>query len=123
MVESNTAYHKSFKPVKEHSAFQERAKLREKLDQAYDRLKFKRQDEHGIVGDAMQAEARCAQLQEEEVGISSAVQQLVQRRDEAADAIQVSSCRHDRYTCSVNFNAKILNLGTSRMVHQWYTNE
>jgi uncharacterized protein YhaN len=90
MVESNTAYHKSFKPVNEKRAFEERAKLRQKLDQAYDRLKFKRQDEHALLGDTMQAEARCAQLQEEEAGISSSVQQLAQRRDEAADAIQVS---------------------------------
>jgi coiled-coil domain-containing protein 39 len=89
MIESNTCYNKSFKPVNEKRAFEERVKLREKLDKAYDRLKFKRQEERGIVGDVLQAEGRQKQLAEEEMGLLHAVQQLEQRREEASTSIQV----------------------------------
>lgn len=89
MIESNTLYNKSFKPVNEKLAFEERAKLRQKLDKAYDRLKFKRQEERSIVGDVLQAQARQKLLADEESGLVHAMGQLQQRREEANASIQV----------------------------------
>lgn len=91
MIESNTAYSKSFRPVNEKRAFEERAQLRARLDKAYDRLKFKRQEERSIFGDVQQAEARLQQLADEEAGLATAVRELEQRRDEAASTVQVCS--------------------------------
>ena len=89
MIEANTAYSKSFRPVNEKRAFEERAALRERLDKVYDRLKFKRGEERALAGDAAAAESRQAQLAQEEAALATGVQQLERRCDEAATAIQV----------------------------------
>lgn len=92
MIESNMAYSRSYKPVNEKRAFAERAKLREQLDKVYDRLKFKRQEERGVMGDVAQAEARVAQLQEEEADLRHMVDEVERRQAEAQAAVQVCCC-------------------------------
>ena len=89
MVKSNTAYSRSYKPVNEKRAFAERAKLRERLDKVYDRLKFKRQEERGMAGDVAVAEARVRQLEDEEVNLRRIVDEVERRRDEIQAAVQV----------------------------------
>ena len=54
MFGANHNYGASFKKVDNGTAFSERAALREKLDRAYDRLKFRRQEEAVLVGDVQQ---------------------------------------------------------------------
>eukprot|EP00892_Ulva_mutabilis_P002355 jgi/Ulvmu1/1211/UM109_0009.1 len=89
MIESNTAFNRSYKPVNEKRAFAERVKLREQLDKVYDRLKFKRQEERGLLGDVAQAEARVAQLREEEADLRRVVEEVERRQAEAQAAVQV----------------------------------
>eukprot|EP00951_Prasinocladus_malaysianus_P015350 scaffold117611_cov27-Prasinocladus_malaysianus.AAC.1 len=47
----NIDYAKSFKRVDDKEGYEERTKLREKLDRVYDKLKFKRNEEKNIAGD------------------------------------------------------------------------
>lgn len=47
----NVDYAKSFKRVDDKRAYEERTSLRQKLDRAYDKLKFKRNEEKNIAGD------------------------------------------------------------------------
>jgi uncharacterized membrane protein len=47
----NTEYARSFKKVDNKQGYEERAALRQKLDRAYDRLKFKRNEEKNVAGD------------------------------------------------------------------------
>lgn len=89
MVGANQGLSKSFKPVSERVAFDERAKLRAQLDKTYDRLKFKRGEERAIAGDIQQADGRLTMLADEKASLQNAVQALEQRRDEANAAVQV----------------------------------
>jgi uncharacterized protein YhaN len=100
MIESNTAFNKSFKPVNEKRAFEERAKLRERLDRVYDNLKFKRAGERALAGDVAQAEARQAQLAVEEAGLAAVVRELEARREEAAAAVQARAVGDSRRCAS-----------------------
>lgn len=93
MVGANQGLSKSFKPVSERVAFDERAKLRAQLDKTYDRLKFKRGEERAIAGDIQHADGRLTMLADEQASLQNAVQALEQRRDEASAAVQVRPLR------------------------------
>ena len=62
LVAANGGYGSSFRKVDSKTAFKERAALREKLDKAYDKLKFRRGEEGSLVADLQQAEARLTNL-------------------------------------------------------------
>jgi coiled-coil domain-containing protein 39 len=99
MVASNTAYNRSHKPVNEKRAFAERAKLRERLDKVYDRLKFKRQEERNLGGDVLQAQLRVQQLQHEQDALAHVVQELNRHKIEAQAAVDVRPAVHCLLGC------------------------
>jgi len=93
MVGSNVGFSKSFKAVNEKRAFDERAALREKLDRAYDRLKFKRNEERAVARDIEQASSRLGLMADEKGKLAQALAELERRRTEAQTAVQVRAGR------------------------------
>ena len=89
MIGSNMGFTKSFKPVNEKQAFEDRTLLREKLDRVYDRLKFKRNEERAIARDVEQASSRLELMAQEESKLSRAIEALDRRRIEAHNAVLV----------------------------------
>eukprot|EP00195_Chlamydomonas_chlamydogama_P009299 CAMPEP_0202915398 /NCGR_PEP_ID=MMETSP1392-20130828/65575_1 /ASSEMBLY_ACC=CAM_ASM_000868 /TAXON_ID=225041 /ORGANISM="Chlamydomonas chlamydogama, Strain SAG 11-48b" /LENGTH=937 /DNA_ID=CAMNT_0049607407 /DNA_START=168 /DNA_END=2981 /DNA_ORIENTATION=- len=83
LVTANGNYGGTFKKVDTGTSVAERTVLREKLDKVYDKLKFKRQDEAVLIGDVQQVEARLANLNAEQRGIATAVEELARRKAEA----------------------------------------
>eukprot|EP00798_Chlamydomonas_sp_ICE-L_P017613 gene17613-23946_t len=83
MMGANHKYGGTFKKVDDRTSFTERAVLREKLDRAYDKLKFRRQEEAAIIGDLQQAEARLAGLSGEHRNLQATMNELLRRKAEA----------------------------------------
>mmetsp|Transcript_5315 Transcript_5315/g.17662 ORF Transcript_5315/g.17662 Transcript_5315/m.17662 type:complete len:868 (+) Transcript_5315:644-3247(+) len=85
MNEKNSMYRGSFRRVEDAGALAQRAELREKLDRAYDKMKFKRNEERALQQDVEQLDARLRNAGQESMRLSSGLQeaQTAQGRLEA----------------------------------------
>lgn len=83
LMQANGAYGNTFKKVDTRTSFAERAALRERLDKAYDRLKFKRQEEAVTAAECGQINGRLANLSAEQQGLANLVDDLGRRKTEA----------------------------------------
>lgn len=81
--QKNNVFRGSIKPVKDDGddALTERAALREKLDNAYDKMKFKREEEATLQRDLEASEDRMRRLAEEAEDLDASLAEL---RDDAA---------------------------------------
>jgi hypothetical protein len=73
----------SIKPVGDPAKLGERGQLREKLDRAYDRMKFKRNEERALQHDIDQIGGRLDSLQREEATLTGVLGELERRRGAA----------------------------------------
>lgn len=76
----NTLYRTSLKPVADQKRLQERGQLREKLDRAYDRMKFKRNEERALQHDLDQIGSRLDNLMGEEGTLTGILEELNNRQ-------------------------------------------
>ncbi|GAX79427.1 hypothetical protein CEUSTIGMA_g6868.t1 [Chlamydomonas eustigma] len=88
LVAANGNYGATFKKVDSLASVAERAALREKLDKSYDKLKFKRQEEASLVMDLQQVEARLVNLSAEHRGVTSSLDDMSRRRNEAMRQVE-----------------------------------
>eukprot|EP00854_Cymbomonas_tetramitiformis_P008918 gene8918-10568_t len=86
--DKNTMYRTSFKPVGDKERLDQRAQLREKLDRAYDRMKFKRNEERSLQHDLEQIDSRLTNMQQEEHTLSKGVEELQHRSGAAESDLQ-----------------------------------
>jgi len=84
----NTQYARSFKKVDDKQGYEERANLRQKLDRAYDRLKFKRNEEKNIAGDIEASEMRLQNLDQEQMHLEARMNDLEHSRSDAESALR-----------------------------------
>lgn len=90
----NSQYGQSFKKVDNKTAFQERAALREKLDCAYDKLKYKRGEESALMGDVSVAEQRLNNLLAEQRSLAGQVEELARKK---AEVESEASAQQEKY--------------------------
>jgi len=88
LSDKNTLYRTSLKPVGDSDKVALRAQLREKLDRAYDRMKFKRGEERGLQQDLEQIRDRLSNLEQEHSTLSSILQELLRRKATAEADVQ-----------------------------------
>mmetsp|Transcript_5711 Transcript_5711/g.6544 ORF Transcript_5711/g.6544 Transcript_5711/m.6544 type:complete len:927 (+) Transcript_5711:140-2920(+) len=81
--DKNSMYRNSFKPVGDNDKLQQRAQLRERLDRAYDRMKFKRNEERSLQHDLEHIELRLSTVTQEESTLGNSVEELKKRKSKA----------------------------------------
>lgn len=96
LVSANGNFTQTFKKVDSKSSVEERAALRDKLDRAYDKLKFKRSEESVVSSDLQQLEARLGSMSVEHRSATSASEDYARRRTEALRAVKEQEEKFDR---------------------------
>ncbi|GMH34075.1 hypothetical protein BSKO_01909 [Bryopsis sp. KO-2023] len=102
LIDVNVEYGNSMRKVSGETSVTQRLELRDKLDRAYDKLKFKRAEEMNIEADIHQAEARLRNLVKEGQGHQTAVTELSKREAEAERQLQEQKEKQNRAKKRVN---------------------
>ncbi|MEW5311178.1 MAG: hypothetical protein WDW38_002914 [Sanguina aurantia] len=105
LMVANNGFGSSFKKVDSAASVAERAALREKLDRAYDKLKFKRGEEGGLLDDVRQSSARLVILEAEARGMAGQVEELARKK---ADADRQASEQADKATRAKRSGERLL---------------
>mmetsp|Transcript_5128 Transcript_5128/g.9691 ORF Transcript_5128/g.9691 Transcript_5128/m.9691 type:complete len:950 (+) Transcript_5128:130-2979(+) len=94
----NTLYRTSLKPVADQKRLQERGQLREKLDRAYDRMKFKRNEERALQHDLDQIGSRLDNLMGEEGTLTGILEELNNRQGALSQELADQQAKEQRAT-------------------------
>ena len=84
----NSSFRGSFRRAESSDQLREQDALREKLDRAYDRMKFKRAEERALMQDVEQYQARLRNARGEEDALAEAVGLAQQRAETAAREVE-----------------------------------